>query len=78
MTKVKKVGLQRPRRGPFDWYKRHRLGLGLVMAALILGLGAVFLVEGRRSSSLSAPVGLDKTKGEANAPVTVVEYGDFQ
>lgn len=78
MTKVKKVGLQRPRRGPLDWYKRHRLGLGLVVIVLILGLGAMFLVEGRRSSPLTAPVGLDKSKGDANAPVTVVEYGDFQ
>lgn len=78
MTKVKKVRLQEQRRGPLYWFKIHRLGLGLVVAVLILGLGAVFLVEGRRSSSLPAPVGLDKTKGEANAPVTVVEYGDFQ
>jgi hypothetical protein len=48
-----------------------------VVAVVIVAL--VALGQGSASSSLApGQVSMDKSKGAADAPVVVVEYGDFQ
>ncbi|MCL5951737.1 MAG: hypothetical protein M1132_08455 [Chloroflexi bacterium] len=53
------------------------IGLAIGLLALVL---AVVLWFPNRGDNASAPtkVNLDKSKGEPGAPVTVMEYGDFQ
>lgn len=55
------------------------------MRLVVIGLAAlmVFLVVGAfiawpKSENKTASANLDKSKGATNAPVTVLEYGDFQ
>jgi protein-disulfide isomerase len=52
------------------------VALGLAGLLVVLAVGA--LLAWPKSDRKSAPANLDKSKGAANAPVTVVEYGDFQ
>lgn len=55
------------------------VALGLASILIFLAIGAfVALPKSDSKSTPTAPANLDKSKGAANAPVTVVEYGDFQ
>jgi uncharacterized membrane protein len=66
------------------WFGLNRYGLiaGIVVLVVIVVAAIVILDQGSRSSSQSgsplADVSLDKSEGAADAPVVVVEYGDFQ
>jgi hypothetical protein len=49
------------------------------MALLLVAVGIAGLGVGRSNRSTSIPeANLDKSKGASDAPVVVVEYGDFQ
>lgn len=78
MAKAKRVRPQDKRKRALDWLQKHSVGIVLVGLLLVMAGGAAWKILGRGSSSLSAPVDLDKSKGEANAPVMVMEFGDFQ
>jgi protein-disulfide isomerase len=57
--------------------------IGLIVGAIILAVAAVVVLaaldRGRDSSTdAGEPVSLDKSMGAEDAPVVVVEYGDFQ
>jgi protein-disulfide isomerase len=54
------------------------VAVGLIALLLLVGVGAAFVTlrdEGAPSTAQAAP---DKSKGRADAPVTVVVYADFQ
>lgn len=52
---------------------------GLIIGALIIVLSSlIFLNQEDDPSLFSGEVSLDKSKGTEDAPVVVVEYGDFQ
>ncbi len=68
----------RPTRGR-TWLRGHGWLIGLIALLLVGGIGAVFLIQrGTEDTPPSEEVSLDKSKGAADAPVVVVEYGDFQ
>jgi hypothetical protein len=56
--------------------------MGVVVLVAIAVAGIALLDQGRRrspqASTSPAEVSLDKSEGTADAPVVVVEYGDFQ
>ena len=63
--------------------QNQRAGSSTRVVALGLASILIFLVVGAfiawpKSENKTASAILDKSKGAANAPVTVVEYGDFQ
>ena len=64
-----------------SWLQTYGLAIGLVALLAVIGLGAI--LRGRAGNSAqptdpTAEVNLDKSIGPADAPVVVVEYGDFQ
>ncbi len=62
-----------------SWLGAHHLAVGLLVLLLVLVVGAILLITGYDGdSSQAAEAELDKSKGAADAPVVVVEYGDFQ
>ena len=72
----RRAGRRVGRRSPL---KARHVAVGLVALLLVVGGGALLLGAGRSSHSGSTPeVSLDKSKGPVDAPVVVVEYGDFQ
>ena len=77
---VKNVSV-RPKRAPTR--PRSRIGLGPILAvagiAVIVVIGVIVVSENRQTTAPRADLpqnGL--TLGNANAPVTVEEWGDFQ
>jgi hypothetical protein len=55
------------------------VAVGLTALLVVAGAGVILLGSGRVGGSDGIPeVGPDKSMGAADAPVTVVEYGDFQ
>ena len=55
------------------------VALGLASILIFLAIGAfVAWPKSDSKPTPTAPANLDKSKGAANAPVTVLEYGDFQ
>ena len=52
--------------------------LGLTSILIFLAVGAFAVWPKSDKTTQTAPANLDKSKGAANAPVTVLEYGDFQ
>ena len=56
--------------------KRRLMALGLSGLVVFLAVGA--FVAWPKSGSQPTQVILDKSKGAANAAVTVIEYGDLQ
>ena len=63
--------------------KQSRKGLGwpayaLIAGAVIIVLGGLIFLNQREAPSTTAAVSLDKSKGMEDAPVVVVEFGDFQ
>ncbi len=67
------------RREARAWWRSRDAAIGLMALLLIGGLG-LLLWSGLRDqgSHGTAYASLDKSKGAADAPVVVVEYGDFQ
>jgi hypothetical protein len=59
--------------------RRYGLIIGVVVVALAV-VGMLVVLDQARSGPSTQPgqVSLDKSKGAADAPVVVVEYGDFQ
>lgn len=51
--------------------------IGLVVAIVLVGIGAIALQQNRNRAE-SVEVSQDKSIGNADAPVIVVEYGDYQ
>ena len=73
---------QEAQRSGFDM-KRYGLLVGVIVLVLaVVSVLVIFDQGGRRSSQanpqLSEEISLDKSKGSPDAPVVVVEYGDFQ
>ncbi len=66
---------QRKRRSA--WWKGNT-GWGVAAAILIIVLIFAFVWYRNNEPSTLSEVSLDKSKGDPDAPVTVVEYGDFQ
>jgi len=62
-----------------NWQSAQRLIAGAIFF-IVLGSIVAFALLSNPSTVTppTAPANLDKSKGAANAPVTVVEYGDFQ
>jgi len=54
------------------------VALGLAGMLVFLAVGALVAWPKSDKTAPTASANLDKSKGAANAPVTVVEYGDFQ
>lgn len=62
--------------------KTYGLIMGVIALAVIVVAAFAILDQGRSGSSAAnidpAEVSLDKSAGPEDAPVVVVEYGDFQ
>lgn len=70
---------RKAQRKPTSWWQRNRLLWIPAAAVLIIVTTIAFSHGGGGNSPQALPVSSsDKSKGEANAPVTVVEYSDFQ
>jgi hypothetical protein len=72
---------QRP--GPRKVKRARSRSYGLIIGAIVLAVVVVVALVALNQGSRSSPtapgqVSLDKSKGAADAPVVVVEYGDFQ
>jgi len=71
--------LRSRRAGRRSWLKARNVAIGIAALLLVVGVGAILLGQGRDGDSdQTMEVDLDKGKGVADAPVTVMEYGDFQ
>ncbi len=83
MAKRRKKRTQPPKK---KWTaKRWALLAAAVLAPVALAVAVVFFSQSKDASSQPsqpaeaiAGVSLDKSAGPADAPVVVVEYGDFQ
>lgn len=62
-----------------NWLSRNRVAAGASALLLVVVIVAFALVSNQSTPApQTAQTNLDKSKGAANAPVTVIEYGDFQ
>jgi hypothetical protein len=74
---------RRPIRRKRSRQQHSRKGLGwqayaLMVGAVIIVLGGIIFLNQREAPPITAAVSLDKSKGAEDAPVVVMEYGDFQ
>lgn len=61
-----------------SFLKRYGLLAGIVAVAVVLVAGLALVNRGGVEPSTPDQISMDKSKGPAEAPVVVVEYGDFQ
>lgn len=76
-----KPGESRRRGRKRSFWQQYGLLAGVTAVVVIAVLGIVFLNQRGGADSTAADtadVSLDKSKGAEDAPVVVVEYGDFQ
>ncbi|HIQ06719.1 MAG TPA: hypothetical protein EYH31_13750 [Anaerolineae bacterium] len=66
--------------GRCSWLETHHLAIGVVALLLVVIVGGILLTLEREGSSSPQAVetDFDKSVGRDDAPVVVVEYGDFQ
>jgi hypothetical protein len=74
---AKRRASQRKRRD--SGLRRYGLLIGVVVVAVAV-VAVLVVLDQARSGSATQPgqISLDKSKGAADAPVVVIEYGDFQ